>query len=90
MLILRIKDRSAEHVVHHDLCARRVRQLGHCGDVDQFEHRIARGLEEDSGGRLAQGALPLLEVVAVDEHSLDPEARQDLIDHGIAGPEQSP
>jgi len=73
-----LQHRRGEHIVDHHLGAGLVGQPGDGFDVDQFQGRIARGLEEHHGGRPGQRCCPLIQVPAVDQDDVDAEARQDL------------
>ena len=79
-----------EDVVHDDLGASGMGQLAHGSDVDQFHHRVARGLEEDGGRGHRKGRTPLVEIGAVDQDGFDPETRQDLVDDDVTGAEERP
>lgn len=82
------EDRRTEHVVHHHLCTSGVGELADGSDIDQLEHGVARGLEEDSRRGLGQGRAPLVEVMPVDESRLHAEAAHDLVHHDEARTEQ--
>ncbi len=84
-----LQQRGGEDVVQHHLRARRVRHLGDASHVDEGLHRVRRGLEEDRGGGHRQRLLPLVEVLAVDEHRLDAPAGQDLVAHDEARTEEA-
>ena len=83
-----LQDRAREHVVDDHLSAGLVRQLGDRRDVDQGERRIARRLEKHEPGGCGQGLGPLIQIAAVDQDDLDPEARQDLGQDVVTGAEQ--
>ena len=83
-----LQDRRREHVVDDHPGAGPMRQLGDGGDVDQLERRIARGFEQDEARRRRQRRRPLVEIGAVDQRHLDPEAGQDLAQDVAAGAEQ--
>ena len=83
-----LQDRGREHVVDDHLGTGPVGEFGDRGDVDQLERRVARGLEEHEPGRPLQGRGPGIEIGAVDQHGLDPEARQELGQDVVAGAEQ--
>ena len=83
-----MQDRGREHVVDDHLGAGAVRQLGDRGDVDQLERRVGRRFEQHQARRPRERSGPGVEVGAVDQDHLDPEARQDLGQDVVAGAEQ--
>ncbi|MGY3353856.1 hypothetical protein ACVWZK_000519 [Bradyrhizobium sp. GM0.4] len=53
-----------------------MRDLGNAGNVEHVERRIGRALQEERLGVRLHGALPLVEIEAVDQRGLDAVARQ--------------
>ena len=82
--------RRREHVVDHQRRARLMRDLGDAGDVDHFQRRIGRRLEEAGLGVRAQRRPPGVEIGAVDDGRGHAEARQVVLDHVEARAEQRP
>ena len=65
-----------------------MRDLGHRLDIDDFQRRVGRALQEKGLGVLAHRVAPLREIGAVDQGRGDAVARQMVLDHIAAGAEQ--
>ena len=83
-----LKQGRGEHVVDHERRAGAVHDLGDACDVDEFERRIGRQLEERGLGVRAQSRPPFIEIGAVDQGRGDAEAGQQILDHIEARAEQ--
>ena len=83
-----LQQRGGEDVVDHDDCAGRVGEVGHRLEVDDFEHRVRGGFEQDEVSRGGQGGAPLRHVGAVDEFGGDAVAGQQGGDDPVAGTEE--
>ena len=79
------KDRGGENIVDDDQRAVFMGDVGHHPDVDHLQGGIGGGFEEDRGGVGADGGAPLVEIGAVDEGHLDPEAGQQVFEDVKAG-----
>ena len=60
---------------------------GDRSDIDHRHGRVAGALEEDAAGFRPERTLPCLEIRAVHEIGLDAVARQQLVNHHVAGAE---
>jgi hypothetical protein len=83
-----LQQRGGEDIVDDELGARGMGELGHRRHIDDAKPGIRRRLDEDRLGLAREGIAPLREIAAVDEDGLDPEARQDLGQHILAGAEE--
>ncbi len=81
-------ERRGEHIVHHQLGAGVVGDVGDRGDVDHFQRRIGRQLQKTRLGVFLHRLLPGRQIGAVDQRRGDAEARQPFLDHPAAGTEQ--
>ena len=57
-------------------------------DIDEFEYRIGRRLEEEGAGVRPDRLLPRVEIAPVDQRGLDAVARQQILDDVAAAAEQ--
>ncbi|MCY1233594.1 hypothetical protein D9M72_461430 [compost metagenome] len=75
-------------VVDDDLGADLVGELGHTGNVDDFERRVGRAFQEEDLGVLLDRLFPVGEIAAVDQRAFDAVFRRQRLDHPAAGTEQ--
>ena len=75
-----LQHRRREDIVDDERAPRLMGDVGDGADVDDFELRIGRALEEEGLGVRPHGGLPLGEVRAVDQRRGDAEARQQVFD----------
>ena len=87
-LVGALKEGGGEDVVDDHERPRRVGQVADRAQVDDVQHRVGRGLQQDHGGFLGQGVLPGGEVGAVDEDGGDAVLGQEGGVDPVAGAEQ--
>ena len=83
-----LQDRRGEDIVHDDKSADGMGQVGYAPDVDHFQRRVGEAFEEHRAGLGADRLAPLVQIGAIDECDLDPEAGQDLLQDIEARSEQ--
>ena len=68
----------------------RLGDRGHCSDVDQFQRRVGRRLDEDQLGVFLHRPREVLGIATVDQRRGHAEARHQILDHIAAATEQRP
>ena len=85
-----LEDRGGKDIVHHDLGARSLGQLGDGGNIGDFQQGIGWGLDQEHLGIGPDRIFPGLEVGGIDHGGLNAKPRQPFGDNPAARAKQGP
>ena len=83
-----LEERGGKHVVHDQLGADLVGELGDAGNVHDFECRVGRAFQEHDLGVRLDRLFPVGEIAAVDQRAADAVFRSKRLDDVAAGAEE--